>query len=305
VSWSRDDLNDDYTRTQSRLEDGELLGPESDRREDTTDRAALHRQIVLEIVDEAISRGVPSNRHAVLMGGVPASGKTTIRDSRMMGGALHLVIDTDDVKRRLVSKLEARGELPDIRDIGAGHLQLSGKLQKAHSEASDIVTKVIAEAMRRELSLVIDDTMRDKDKTARRVADLHRAGYQVEACYVHAPIDQAREQARTRCIDAWLSNDPRGGSVMPPEVWTKAQLPGGVIDNARIFVELAQAGPANGGFDRATFVDNTGRRLGRDGLPGIAGVTWEAGIRRDRDPAAARHLDQVIPPHLRGPALQR
>ena len=324
MSRSRDQLNEDYTRLQSLMEGNGPLGPGSATIHDrnavvepvkpgqriyTPEREALHREIILEIVNEARSRGVPKDRKVILMAGVPASGKTTIRDSRILGESPMLIIDTDDVKRRLVSKLEARRELPDIPEFGPDerHLQLSGKLQRVHSEASDVVTKVIAEARMQGLNMVVDDTMRDKDKTVRRIAGLRRDKYQVEACYVCAPIEQAQEQARTRCIDAWLNHDPRGATVIPTEVWAEAlRHADGVIDNARIFVELVHAGAANGGFDRGAFVDCTGgRRLGRDGLPGVVGVTWEAGIRRDHDLVAARHLDQMIPPHLRSLDLQR
>lgn len=145
------------------------------------ERARLHQQIV----DEALAGHKPSGGRpvATFLGGGSASGKSALRG----GGAGSVRIDSDEVK----------GHLPEYQQgVKDGD---QGAAAYAHEESSKIAKDIQAQAIGRGLDFTLDGTGDNSyEKMRAKVAAARKAGYQVNAQYVTADVEEAIRRARAR-----------------------------------------------------------------------------------------------------------
>lgn len=189
-----------------------------------SDRAAQHAQIIREFLDKQVN--VPSQRQAMLMGGMPGAGKTTILNSHP-NPLLHLsnfaVINADDFKEELAR----RGMVPELP--GLSPLEASALI---HEESSQLFNLALAELTRRGKNVALDATMKTFSSAERRVADLKGKGYNVGTVFVDIPVPESarRTEARyRRGLEKYRQGtNPLGSRHVPAHVLTAAEAEPGV-----------------------------------------------------------------------------
>lgn len=192
------------------------------------ERQALHDQIVADA-----TAGIPSqdNPRFVMMGGGPASGKSSIlgKDGVDVPGEKDGVhVDSDGVK----------GKLPEYQAmVGAGD---PGAAAFSHEESSYLAKRIQAQAFANRQHVVLDGTGDSSTDSVRGKIDAARlSGYRVEANYVTVDTDVAVARAGSRA--------GRTGRVVPETVIRSTHA--GV---SRTFPEVA------GDFDQVNLFDNNG-----------------------------------------------
>jgi predicted kinase len=182
----------------------------------TADRVALQKQVVNDLYTE--SSAVPCEGKAILVGGLPGSGKTTVlRDYADVDLSRYLMINPDDVK----VELARRGMVPEVE--GLSPMEASGL---AHEEASLIAKRLAFRAYADGKNVIWDITMSSVDSAQSRITDLHAAGYRdIEGVFVDIPIEVSIRRADARHREGhelYSDGHGLGGRLVAPEA-IKAQ----------------------------------------------------------------------------------
>lgn len=175
--------------------------------------------------------GVPCEHRAILVGGLPGAGKTTVLGRRTdIDPSRYLTINPDQIKEELAR----RGLIPEVD--GLTPLEAA---RLAHEESSDIAKRLAHRAQADGKNMIWDVTMSRPRTCADRIAALAAAGYgRVDAIFVDVPVGVSlrRADARHRSgHEAYRGGSGAGGRFVPAEVI------------------LAQADPTWGSVNRATF----------------------------------------------------
>jgi predicted kinase len=200
--------------------DGETWAPE---------RRAGHNAIIADLY--ATASEVPCERQAILAGGLPGAGKTTVLEHYAgIDRSRYLTINPDEIK----SEMAKRGMVPEVASLTP--MEASDLV---HEESSHIAKQLALRAMPEGKNIIWDITMSSRESTERRIGDLRAAGYsRVEGIFVDIPVEVGvhRSDARHReGHDGYLAGHGQGGRFVPAEVIT------------------AQADPDWGSRNRSTF----------------------------------------------------
>ncbi len=216
------------------------------------DRVAMHISIVTDRLAGAAS--VPRDGKAIIAGGLPGSGKTTVlRDQAGIDLSQYLTINPDEIKEEMAR----RGMIPELD--GLSPMEASDLV---HEEASAIAKQLARRALAEGVNVIWDVTMSSLESTEERISALRAAGYRrVEGVFVDIPIEVSvrRAEARHRADhEDYRAGIGLGGRYVPPEVIrSKADAEWGCKN--RRFYEAVK-----GGLDRACRYDNS-----VDGRPAI------------------------------------
>src|ERR1022692_1092026 len=211
----------------------------------TQDRADIQDEIIASFYSAATD--VPCEGLAIIAGGLPGAGKTTVLDQQAdIDRANYLTINPDDFK----DELARRGLIPEVE--GLSPMEASAL---AHEESSYMARQLALHAMADGKNIIWDVTMSSEASTARRLHELRAAGYQrVDGIFVEIPIDTslARAEARHRCgHDQYLAGVGLGGRYPPPDMIQSKADPEYGSTNRRTFEHL------KGQFDRWKVYDNS------------------------------------------------
>jgi predicted ABC-type ATPase len=177
----------------------------------SADRVAFHDEIIEDLYQQAAD--VPCDRHAIIAGGLPGAGKSTILE-RYAGvdRSRFLTLDPDQIK----SELARRGLIPQVE--GLSPMEAS---DLAHEESSRITKLLAARAQADGKNIIWDITMSSQSSTERRIADLRSNGYtHIEAIFVDIPpeLSEMRVEARHRADqERYRNGQGLGGRLIPPE----------------------------------------------------------------------------------------
>lgn len=196
----------------------------------TPERAAAHRRIVESIfTPEAVRAATPpagTKPTLTLLGGRGGAGKSWLTSAE---GPVDLkaavLLDADAVKAKL----------PGYEGWNACMF---------HEESSDVLAVADQVATQLGVNVVHDATMKSEAKTAIRVAQYEKAGYDLAGFYMYASPDVAAERALKR----FSSGGTFKGRFVPPEVILEKN-----VDNEKNFDRLT------GGMKRWAIYDNDGR----------------------------------------------
>jgi predicted kinase len=193
------------------------------------ERRLLHDALLHALYARAA--GVPCEHRAILVGGLPGAGKTTVLGRHAdVDPSRYLTINPDQIKEELA----LRGLIPQID--GLTPMEAA---RLAHEESSDMAKRLAHRAQADGRNVIWDVTMSRPRTCADRIAALAAAGYgRVDAIFVDVPVGVSlgRADARHRSgHDAYRAGSGVGGRFVPPEVI------------------LAQADPTWGSVNRATF----------------------------------------------------
>jgi predicted kinase len=193
------------------------------------DRRLLHDALLQALYTRAA--GVPSERRAILVGGLPGAGKTTVLGQHThVDLSRYLTINPDQIKEELA----LRGLIPQVDELTPMEAA-----RLAHEESSDIAKRLAHRAQADGKNMIWDVTMSRPRSSADRIAALAAAGYgRVDAIFVDVPVGVSLQRADARHRaghDAYRAGSGVGGRFVPREVI------------------LAQADPTWGSVNRATF----------------------------------------------------
>jgi len=168
------------------------------------ERRQLHRRVFSTLgrrLPSGVGRGV-----AVLLGGLPGAGKTTLRTRLLRERKLseHVPVDIDDIREVLIGLLHDAVVLPVVLGdwvAGGGPLTPFELSSSCHREAKHLesvhVSGVVTD---RCPNLVIDTTLSTTEAGSRWIAELRDADCQeVRGILLEAPPDEAMD----RCMNRW------------------------------------------------------------------------------------------------------
>jgi predicted kinase len=162
----------------------------------------------------AAAADVPCDYRAIIAGGLPGAGKTTVLE-RYAGidRSRYLTINPDDIKEELAR----RDLIPDV--AGCSPMEAS---DLAHEESSYLARQLASRAKADGKNVIWDITMSSRTSTEQRIDDLRSAGYAtIEAIFVDIPIDVSARRADARHRegeDNYQIGHGLGGRYVPPEV---------------------------------------------------------------------------------------
>ncbi len=197
-----------------------------------SDRVALQEQVVNDLY--AQSSAVPCDGKAILLGGLPGSGKTTVlREHAEVDLSSYLVINPDNIK-----EVMARcGMIPDIN--GLTPMEASGL---AHEESSLLAKRLAFRAYADGKNVIWDITMSSTESARSRITDLRGAGYsEIEGVFVDIPIEVSIRRADARHSeehDMYVAGRGLGGRLVTPESVRSQADPDYGSANRRYFEEV-------------------------------------------------------------------
>lgn len=211
-------------------------------------RLEMHRRIL----DRVYARyaHIPAERRALMAGGLPGAGKTTVLGPRI---DQFMPIDPDMFKEELI----AEGGLPDVP--GAEHLSPMELATVIHMESSWLADQLLRRAVADGRNVIVDATMGSEAAPRLRAGILREAGYSIDAVFVEVDIDTSIERVMARYrrgMRQWAAGEGPGGRPVPPAFIEQSRpaTPGGPTANRQVFETLA----AEGLFDHWEMYDNSG-----------------------------------------------
>jgi predicted ABC-type ATPase len=158
----------------------------------TEERTKVHAQII----DDAVKNVTPSDDPSFyLLGGGPASGKTTVVKTGETGVPKEnaVLVNADDVKAALPENARMKKSVNDQDFFNAAAF--------AHEESSIVARDIQKVAQRQQKDIVLDGTGDSKiDKLTAKVNEAAQAGYKVKATYVTIPTEVAWERSVKRAV---------------------------------------------------------------------------------------------------------
>jgi predicted kinase len=228
------------SEVRARLDKARADGLATDRQHTTDpdneqwsyDRVLIQDSIIRDLYTAA--SGVPCDRRAILAGGLPGAGKTTVLDQHAGIDRSHfLTINPDDIKEEMAK----RDMIPEV--AGLTPMEASDLV---HEESSYIAKQLALRATADGKNVIWDITMSSRASTESRIVDLRAAGYsQVEGIFVHLPIEVAthRSDARHReGHDDYGAGHGQGGRFVPAEVIAAQADPDWGSRNRRTFEQI-------------------------------------------------------------------
>ncbi len=182
------------------------------RRVWTDERNAVHDSIIADMY--AAAADVPSERRAIVAGGLSGAGKTTVLTSHAgIDLSRYLMINPDGIKQQMAS----RGLVPLVE--GLSPMEASDLV---HEEASHIAKRFARRAHADGKNVIWDITMSTDASAGERIDFLRGAGYsRIEGLFVDVPVEVSvrRTDARHRNDhDAYRAGNGMGGRCVPAEV---------------------------------------------------------------------------------------
>jgi predicted kinase len=193
------------------------------------ERRLLHDSLLRALYARAAA--VPCERLAIIVGGLPGAGKSTVlRQHADADLSRYLTINPDHIKEEMV----LRGLIPQVAGLTPME---SARL--AHEESSDIAKRLAHRAQADGKNVIWDVTMSRPQTCVDRIAALAAAGYaRIDAIFVQVPLHVSLRRADSRHRaghDAYRAGWGAGGRFVPAELI------------------LAQADSTWGSVNRATF----------------------------------------------------
>jgi predicted kinase len=173
-------------------------------------RDALHDSIIEDLYARA--SGVPCERRAIMAGGLPGAGKSTVLEGHArIDRSQYLTINPDDVKEELAH----RDMIPPVS--GLSPMEASDLV---HEESSYGARQLALRAQADGKNIVWDITMSSRASTEGRIDELRSEGYtRIQGIFVDIPVETsvARADGRHRhgqedYREAW---EWAAGSVQP------------------------------------------------------------------------------------------
>jgi zeta toxin len=190
------------------------------------------------------AEGVPCERRAVVIAGLPGADKPAVLRAAGVDQSRYFTISIDKILRQMA----ARDMIPLINGLTPMDVA-----DLAHTEAQFLAKRAGLRAMVDGRNLIWDISMASGPATEALLDALDLAGYRVQGMFVDLTIEESvrrAEAAHRQGHDEYLAGRGFGGRYIPPEAIRALALPPGEGSPAAAPARLPAAGPApqNGGF---------------------------------------------------------
>jgi predicted kinase len=165
---------------------------DEDREMWTDERDAAHGALVDDLYARAAS--VPCEGKAIVAGGLPGAGKTTVlSEIAGIAGSQYMMINPDIIKEEMAR----RGLIPEVACLSP--MEASDLV---HEEASHVAKRLANRAEADGKNVIWDITMSKTSSIAGRIESLRAAGYtRVEGVFVDIPVEVSAGRADARHRD--------------------------------------------------------------------------------------------------------
>jgi predicted kinase len=196
------------------------------------ERRAGHDAIIADLY--AAASDVPCERRAILAGGLPGAGKTTVLEHHAhIDRSQYLMVNPDEIKKEMAK----RSMIPEV--AGLSPMEASDLV---HEESSHIAKQLALRAVPEGKNVIWDITMSSRESTERRISDLRASGYsRIEGIFVDIPVDVGvtRSDARHReGHEEYRAGHGLGGRFVPAEVIASQTDPDWGSLNRRTFEQI-------------------------------------------------------------------
>jgi predicted ABC-type ATPase len=176
------------------------------------ERQALHDEVIDDLYAKASA--VPCEQKAVIAGGLPGSGKTTVlAEHAGFDPSRFMTINPDLIKEEIAR----RGLIPHI-----GGLSPMEASDLVHEESSLLAKRLAHRAQAEGRNVIWDVTMSDERSTTLRIQSLRDAGYtHVTGIFIDIPLEVSVRRADARYREGneeYRNGEGLGGRYVPPEV---------------------------------------------------------------------------------------
>jgi predicted ABC-type ATPase len=176
------------------------------------ERDALHDSIIRDLYAQA--SGVPCERRAIMAGGLPGAGKSTVLERHAgIDRSQYLTINPDDIKEELAR----RDMIPPVS--GLSPMEASDLV---HEESSYVARQLALRAQVDGKNIIWDITMSSRASTERRISELQSEGYTwIEGIFVDIPVEISVTRADSRHREGqgdYRSGVGMGGRFIPAEM---------------------------------------------------------------------------------------
>jgi predicted kinase len=209
-------------------------------------RDAMHDAIIDDLYARASD--VPCERRAIIAGGLPGAGKSTVLEHHAgIDRSQYLTINPDDVKEELAR----RDMIPPVS--GLSPMEAS---ELVHEESSYVARQLALRAQADGKNVIWDITMSSRASTERRIDELRSSGYLlIEGVFIDIPIEISVNRADGRhreAQDDCRAGDGLGGRFIPAEMIRAKADPDWGSCNRKTFEEVKAR------LDRWYLFDNSG-----------------------------------------------
>jgi predicted ABC-type ATPase len=175
-------------------------------------RDAMHDSIIDDLYAKASD--VPCERHAIIAGGLPGAGKSTVLEHHAgIDKSQYLTINPDRIKEEMAH----RDMIPPVN--GLSPMEASDLV---HEESSYVARQLALRAQSDGKNVIWDVTMSSRASTERRIEELRSSGYsQVEGIFIDIPVEISVSRADGRHRegqDDCRAGDGLGGRFIPAEM---------------------------------------------------------------------------------------
>ena len=229
----------------------------------TKERHDQHEAMYAEVLANVKAAGIPQDRDAFILGGLPGAGKSySLRPGGKAesfgvhawemtdpvpaaGTATHVSINPDTVKEMMVD----RGMTPP----GIEGLKPMEQVTFIHSESAYLAKMFQNRLSDDGYNVVIDRTFESSGGMQPVLGALADDGYTFRGLFVDIPIDESRESTRRRYLQDALTD--KGGRFVPSSVQgNRASSQGNLSKNRDAFNSYAE----DDWFDEWMIIDNSG-----------------------------------------------
>jgi predicted kinase len=180
------------------------------------EREALQDSIIEDLYARA--GNVPCEHRAIMAGGLPGAGKSTILEGHAgIDRSQYLTINPDDIKEEMAR----RDMIPPVNELSP--MEAS---ELVHEESSYIARQLALRAQADGKNILWDITMSARASTERRIDELRSADYaRIDGIFVDIPVETSVTRISSRHReghDDYRAGEGLGGRFVPAEV-TRAQ----------------------------------------------------------------------------------
>jgi predicted kinase len=212
----------------------------------SAERDALHDSIIDDLYAKASD--VPCERRAIIAGGLPGAGKSTVLERHAgIDRSQYLTINPDDIKEEMAR----RDMIPPVS--GLSPMEASDLV---HEESSYVARQLALRAQADGKNVIWDITMSSRASTERRIGELRSSGYmRIEGIFIDIPLELSVSRADGRHHagqDDYRAGGGLGGRFIPAEMIRALADPEWGSRNRKTFEEVKEH------FDRWYLFDNSG-----------------------------------------------
>jgi predicted kinase len=212
----------------------------------SSERETLQDSIIEDLYREASD--VPCERRAIMAGGLPGAGKSTILDGHAgIDRSQYMTIDPDKIK----VEMARRDMIPPVD--GLSPMEASDLV---HEESSYVARQLALRAQADGKNIIWDITMSSRASTERRIDELRSSGYtHIEGIFVDIPVETSVTRAGNRHRedhDKYRAGEGLGGRFLLAEMITAQSDPEWGSRNRKTFEEVKHQ------FERWRRFDNSG-----------------------------------------------